>query len=441
MPAKHELPKLDTAVPIVLVKTSRNTLQHGPLGVVRSLGKLGVPAYALIEDRFAPTAVCRYLTGALLMESAPDPNAALLRDLTTFGTRLGRPAILVPTDDSAAVFISEHADILGNSFLFARPPRDLPRRLANKKELYLLCADIGIPCPKAAFPTCAADVKAFIESSAFPVVVKAPQPQCLPKGSPSVRLANTAQELLTFYRHAEDAGIADLILQEYIPENNSEDWVFHGYINPQTDCLVAFTGRKLRSWPPYRGYTTRGVSIRNERLRRQAELLLKSVSYAGIMDLDYRFDKRDGQYKLLDFNPRIGANFRMFEDDAGQDVIRALHLDLTGRSIRASPLVEGRTFVVEPYDLLASFRYVRCGGFKGWKTRRAHGRKLEPAWFSWHDPAPFLMMCVRTLLRAGGRLIPAIRAQMRFARAGHRTARPTTGIAGYGKERVHEHTT
>jgi hypothetical protein len=25
------------------------------------------------------------------------------------------------------------------------------------------------------------------------------------------------------------------------------------------------------------------------------------------MDLDYRFDKRDGQHKLLDFNPRIGG--------------------------------------------------------------------------------------------------------------------------------------
>jgi len=38
------------------------------------------------------------------------------------------------------------------------------------------------------------------------------------------------------------------------------------------------------------------------------------------MDLDYRFDKRDGQYKLLDFNPRIGAQFRLLVDDNGLDV-------------------------------------------------------------------------------------------------------------------------
>jgi hypothetical protein len=30
----------------------------------------------------------------------------------------------------------------------------------------------------------------------------------------------------------------------------------------------------------------------------------------------------------LDFNPRVGAQFRLFEDDAGSDVVRALHLDL-----------------------------------------------------------------------------------------------------------------
>jgi hypothetical protein len=37
--------------------------------------------------------------------------------------------------------------------------------------------------------------------------------------------------------------------------------------------------------------------------------MLKAVGYAGIMDLDYRFDKRDGRYKLLDFKIRARLGF------------------------------------------------------------------------------------------------------------------------------------
>jgi D-aspartate ligase len=92
--------------------------------------------------------------------------------------------------------------------------------------------------------------------------------------------------------------------------------------------------------------TTLGRSVTNDVLSHQAETRLKAISYAGIMDLDYRFDKRDQQYKLLDFNPRIGAQFRLFVDDNGLDVARALYCDLTGQVVRRSRQVDGRVFVV-----------------------------------------------------------------------------------------------
>lgn len=76
--------------------------------------------------------------------------------------------------------------------------------------------------------------------------------------------------------------------------------------------------------------------------------LVEAVSYAGIMDIDYRFDKRDAQYKVLDFNPRIGAQFRLFEDSERIDVVRALYRDLTGRSVRRSPQADGESLSPSP---------------------------------------------------------------------------------------------
>src|SRR5262245_4717544 len=217
---------LDSTVPALVLKISGNVIQHGPLGVIRSLGRMGVPVHAAVEDRFAPAALSRYLAGAHIWDPRGLDTGALLMGIAAIGERLGRRAILVPTDDLAAAFVAEHSDALDKWFLFPKLPRDLPRRLINKKDLYFVCRSTGAPCPDAVFPTCIGDVREFIRRATFPVVVKAAEPQRLPKGA-RVFVALTPEQLLAIYRRVETPEIPNLIFQEYIPQSCSEDWIFH----------------------------------------------------------------------------------------------------------------------------------------------------------------------------------------------------------------------
>jgi D-aspartate ligase len=117
----------------------------------------------------------------------------------------------------------------------------------------------------------------------------------------------------------------------------------------------------------------------------------------------------------------------MFADRDGLDVIRAQHLDLTGRTVHLTRGIQARTFVVEPYDLLASIRYLRRRGLtvsEWWLSLK--GSK-ETAWFSADDPVPFLVMCIRLLLRIVARLIDKSRARLSVIR-------PTTEIRSNGDE-------
>jgi D-aspartate ligase len=403
----------DKTVPALILKLGRYVIHHGAVGIARSLGRVGVPVYAIVEDRCTPLAVSRYTTGAFCRTSDSKAPEALLSDLRNIAERLGRRSVLVPTDDVAAVFIAEHQPDLEHTFILTRLPAGLPRRLCNKLELHKLCRKLGIPTPATMVPRSLDDVLAFIETAVFPVVLKAAEAHRLPNGAPSVAIARTPHELIAAYRLAESPHCANLILQEYIPRD-AEDWIFHGYRNPGTDCLVAFTGRKLRSWPPFAGPTTLGVCQHNATLLKQSEDLLRPLEYAGIMDLDYRLDKRDGQYKLLDFNPRIGANFRMFEDASGLDVVQAMHLDLTGRGVKPEPATEGRTLLVESHDFFASVGYMRQGALtpkRWWHSLRGN---TELAWFTADDPAPFFVMWFRLLFRKLGST---------FRRGGHRLER------------------
>ncbi len=394
-------PASDAAVPVLVLKVGRYILHHGAVGIIRTLGSMGVPVYSVVEDRFTPAAVSKFLTGALIWETRGLDPQRLLEGMALIGEWLNRPTIVIPTDDVAAIFIAEQAATLQRWFLFPQQPPMLPRTLANKRALYLLCRRIGVACPETVFPSSIDDVHEFVEHAGLPVVVKASEAWLLPENERTASIAQTPEQACAIYRQRGP----HLIFQEYIPPAYGEDWFYHGYRNMRSDCCVGFTGRKLRSYPPFAGPTTLGKAVPNNQLRKEVEALLQAISYSGITDLDYRLDKRDGQYKLLDFNPRIGAQFRLFEDRAGVDVARALYLDFTGRRVPRSRPIDGRTFIVEFHDLAAGIAYFRRGRLTLQDWWLSLNGERELAWFSRDDPLPFLMMCIRLFLRVVKRVL------------------------------------
>jgi predicted ATP-grasp superfamily ATP-dependent carboligase len=412
-------------VPVLVLKVGRYPLHHGAVGIIRSLGRMGVPVYGIVEDRFTPAAVSRYLTGAFIWDTRDLDARRFLEGMATIGERLNRPTIVIPTDDMAAILIAEQAEALQQWFILPQQPAMLPRTLANKRELYLLCKRMGAACPDSVFPSSIEDVREFVEHASFPVVVKAAESWLLQEGERTTSIAWTAEQACAIYRTTEQQKAVHLIFQEYIPPAYGEDWFYHGYRNVRSDCCIGFTGRKLRSYPPFAGPTTLGKAVVNDPLRQQVEALLQAISYSGIMDLDYRFDKRDGQYKLVDFNPRIGAQFRLFEDSTGVDVARALYLDLTKRRIPRSGPITGRTFIAEFHDIAASIGYFRQGGLTVREWRQSLVGAREFAWFSWDDPLPVLMMCFRLLARVLERVLrmtstPDIASRMPHYQSGWR---------------------
>lgn len=384
----------DRDVPGLIVKFGGYPLHHGGVGAIRSLGRLGVPMYAITEDRYTPAASSRYLKRAFVWPtSGAEEPGHLLAGLLRIGRRIGRPAVLIPTDEEAAVLIAEHQEALADRFLV--PPVDpgLPRRLASKQGLHELCVEHGIPSPEAAFPRSYDDIVEFAEKARFPVVAKNREAfvrRTRPAVNGTTRIT-TREGLLALARDwGERPGV---ILQEYLPREEAEDWIVHAYFAADSTPLALFTGVKVRSWPPHAGMTANAYVVDNPELADLAARFIKQIGFTGIVDLDLRFDRRDGQYKLLDFNPRMGAQFRLFESESGVDVVRAMHLDLTGRTVPEGEQRAGHRYIVENIDLPALLAYRRSGYTTPHAPDRASGTEL--AWLAGDDPLPFLTMLAR----------------------------------------------
>nr|WP_030156640.1 hypothetical protein [Streptomyces sp. NRRL S-244] len=464
----------DGHVPAVVLRLDRNPFHHGTLGAVRSLGRRGVEVHAVVEAGGGPMGRSRYLRAAHPGPAGgldPEAPEALLECLVGVSERIGRPAVLVAMDDLSAIAVARIAPMLDGRFRIPHQPDGLPARVADKAELSRLCARWDIPHPETVIPASGAEAAEAAWRLGLPAVAKWSRPWLLPSGAGlrSTTLVHTAAEARRLYERTEEAG-SRLLLQRFLPAGTDTDWFFHGAFGRGGHPLLAGSGRKELSWPVRTGLTAVGRWLPDPAVEEAALRLARRLGYQGILDLDFRRDE-EGCFRLVDFNPRPGAQFRLFTDGGGLDVVQAMYLDLTGQRVPEPAGGPGRVFVAENYALLAAVRGrqlpwrsravgkdavpaparaedagagpgrpagersggERSGGERSGAERpgaerpgpvraapRAERGRVEAAWFAADDPMPFFAMLAAFLGRGAGKGARALRG---VPAHGRRTAR------------------
>jgi D-aspartate ligase len=387
----------DVSVPVVVFKA----YHHGSLGIARSLGRLGVQVYGIDSNPRSIGLSSRYFQGKYVWDvnnTTPEKTVQYLLDLAK---KIGKRCILIPTYDEGSIMVADYEETLSEAYIFPRNSSQLVRMLTSKKEMYFLAKKNGIPTAQTYFPQSIADVEKYLEHASFPIMIKGIYGQaCQVRSGKKMFIAKTKKELLDFYSRYEDPTNPNLMLQEYLPGDDNSIWMFNGYFNEKSDCLFAITGRKIRQTPPHTGMTSLGICLRNETIDEMTKRFMKNIGYKGILDIGYRFDRRDGKYKVLDINPRIGCTFRLFVADNGLDVARVGYMDLTGQYVPPSRMVEDRKWLLEDSDFFSSIQYFIEKNLTVTQWIKSFRGVKETAWFAPDDLFPFLSMCASSSLNA-----------------------------------------
>jgi len=379
----------DNSVPVVVMYV----YHYGQVGAIRSLGRLGVAVRGIDPDPTAPGLFSRYCKGKFLWDvdgSKPEETVQYLLDL---GKKIGKKSLLIHTTDNSSTLLADYADELSEWFIFPHITPELVQGLASKKGLYFLAKKYGIPTPETCFPQSTDELKGYLKDAVFPIMVK--EIFRAPHAPKRMFIAKNKAELFDFFGKYEDFQNPNFMLQEYIPGGDDSIWFLNGYFDSRSECLFSLVGKKLRQSPIHTGVASMAICLKNDAVDELTKHFMKSINYKGILDIGYRYDARDGQYKVLDVNPRIGASFRLLVGDNGLDSPRAEYLDLTGQKVPPSHIIEGRKWFIEDRDLVSSFRYSREKSLTFTQWVKSFRGVQESAWFAWDDPAPFFVMCTR----------------------------------------------
>jgi predicted ATP-grasp superfamily ATP-dependent carboligase len=365
----------------------------GALAIMRSLGEHGIPLYGVDADPQSPGILSRYCKRGFLYGFDERRPEQFLEQLLKVGKEIGRTSILIPTSDETAVFVTEYAEALGRWFIFPSNSPNLMRELISKREMHELVSRHGVPTPFTLFPECLEDVEASLPKVKFPLMLKGIYGNRLQvRNKKKMIVVHSAKELIEQYKEMEEPGFPNLMLQEYIPGGDDQIFIFNGYFNQTSYCTIGLTGFKIRQAPIHVGCASLGECRWNETVAKMTVQFMNAIKYRGILDIGYRFDPRDGQYKVLDINPRVGQAFRLFVAENDMDVVKALYLDLTGQQQPTVIPREGRRWLIEDFDLISSYYYYQEGTLRFWDWFRSFKGVEEAAWFNWKDLRPFMMM-------------------------------------------------
>ena len=362
------------------------------LTAARCLGREGIAVKGFDVSAGRLAFRSRYCSAEVCPDPLEQPDA-LVRFLRQQVGHGAQKVVLLPTSDAFFLFLSRHRTQLADRFLLNLPSVEVAESVVNKRRLYELAAACDAAFPQSFFPGTYDEALAVKDSLRYPAFIKpywGHQWRAYFGGQHKGFKVQSPEEFLARFREVLASGHSALV-QSYVTSPDDNLFSLSLYISREGEALAAFPRRQVRQYPPNSGTVTLAISERDPELVADGTRFCQSIGYRGIVGLEYKRDREDDKYKLLDFNPRLMLS-DMLTAYCGINLPLLQYLDVTGQSPGPRrEYTEGVKWVDTIADFQA-FRQYHERGELGWKDwlRSLRGARVF-ALFAWDDPLPFLV--------------------------------------------------
>jgi predicted ATP-grasp superfamily ATP-dependent carboligase len=373
----------DHAVPGAIVTGA----DYRALGALRSLGRHGIPVWVVKSGDHTLAAHSRYASRSFSLQ-AGDGEAHLKFFLDLSKEHQLKGWLLLPTDDEAVALVSQYHSEFSAAYQIATPAWESLQYAVNKILMHRLAAQLGVAQPWMICPSGREELAAM--DCPFPAIVK---PAVRTISNPLVNAkawrVENREELLAAYDKATAVMAPELLMvQEMIPGGGEAQFSYAALCR-DGQPLAYLTARRLRQFPMDFGRASTFVeSVDEPGLIEPSIRLLQKMKIDGLVEIEYKLDRRDGSFKLLDINPRVWGWHSLCQR-AGVDFPYLQWLLVNEKPLPTSIAKAGVRWVRLSSDLPNALKEIIHGRLSpGPYIRSFFGAQLEEAIFARDDVWP-----------------------------------------------------
>ena len=359
------------------------------LGILRSLGRHGVKV-AVIDDERSISRHSRYAAAWSKVSELRDDDQTVDALLDLVRNHDVEGWVVFPTREETVAALSRHRSTLERYFRIPTPEWSVTKWAWDKRNTYERAAELGIPIPRAWRVSTEEELLSLDGEPPY-VIKPAIKEHFFYATKCKAWRADSRQELaLRFREAAKLVGSSEVVVQELIPGNGHTQLGYCAFFK-EGKAHGSMVVNRLRQHPVEFGRASTFVrTVESPELEKMSERFLRSIGYYGLVELEYKYDERDGLTKLLDVNARTWG-YHSLGQRAGVDFPYLLYADQVGLPVteayRARP---GVSWIRLSTDLPTAASELARRRLSWRSYLRSLGRSDVESVFSRDDPRPGL---------------------------------------------------
>lgn len=299
------------------------------MSVARTLAGLGARVVAFGSPD-APVRASRSCSRFVALDRGGDVVGQALELLESAAGLAG--AVVLPCDDDGLELVARHRPRLVE--LGYRPVEandEVLLAMLDKSRTYELAREADVAAPAVRTLRSVADVDDVAGEVAFPCVLKPVHSHLYQRRAGrygKVISVADESELRAVIGELQALGL-EMLLTEVVPGGDGDFCSYYTYLDGDGAPLFHFTKRKIRQYPIHFGLITYQVTDWTPEVADAGLRLFQRIGLRGIANAEFKLDRRDGVYKLIECNLRFTAANELVRR-SGIDIARLAYARVTG---------------------------------------------------------------------------------------------------------------
>lgn len=388
---RHGIRIIQEAFPIVPVVIVSSIHHDGStlLSTIRALGRNGIPVYVLAKGPLTYSGKTRY---AQSIEQFTDDisDNELMQRLTAIlevSVKQNQKPVLIHISENDIFRLHSIMPFLKEHFIVV--PSDNAINFLEKSDQLPLAIKAGFKVPKSVVLSNSNDIESVSEKLDYPIIVKPLARHTMGSFTEKALIFDTQESFVEKISHLFDDKRTELIVQEYIPGDDTNVLIFMASCDSQGKVRACVSGRKLRQIPPGFGLMSSGVIDKNETMENISKklcLLFKIGGFIGI-EAKMRQGTEDLYYIETNFRPEA---ISALAETVGTNLVLDIYMNAIGQPCFASSPGPNGSYLNLQYEIDAIRQLVHEGKAKWIELFRPMPRPTAYSLFALDDPLPFL---------------------------------------------------